>query len=58
MVEWMTSTPPNNRFVWVLYNGTYLKAKAIHGHDGVRPHWEDAAGNCYSHDAFDKWMPV
>lgn len=59
-MTWNTGRPPNVEWVTVIcYNtGKEIKARAIYGSDGVRPHWEREDGTLCEASAFKKWKPI
>lgn len=59
MSVWQTGQPPHDTLVEVDgLKGIYV-AKAIHGSDGVRPHWASEDGSqLWPPDQFRKWREI
>lgn len=56
MNAWQTGPPPNERLVEVEDGETVIVVKAIHGRDGVRPHWtNEAEDRLWPADSFRRW---
>ncbi len=58
MDAWRTDIPPNEQYVEVDCLGKIIQVMAIHGRDGVRPHWRNKEGSCWEHDAFIEWRHI
>lgn len=59
-LEWRKTSPPNEVWVHVICpdTGNEIKARAIYGRDGVRPHWETEGGTLHEVSVFSKWRPI
>ena len=57
-MPWRHDPPPNEKFVEVMHEGKPHQVMAFYGRDGYRPHWKDAAGCCWSVDAFTEWREL
>lgn len=58
MAEWQFGKPPHDTFVTVELDGKLVRAKAVWGGDGYRPHWRTEDGTCYPPETFSRWLPI
>ena len=57
--SWETKTPPHDELVEVEGIDGIMQVKAVHGGDGVFPHWTNESESIvWEHGSFDCWRHI